>query len=313
MIAAIPILLALAVTPDGCHKIQSDTILARDIAAVIPAFSQVPADFNLGYISASGEPRILRGGDLQRIAKNQRVELDGLPDVCFARDTFIPQAAQLREAMLAELNSAGRNITGAKIEVLSWGQQPVPVGELVFPREGMQLPQSSSTQKEILWRGYARYGDGHQSPVWAKVRITATITRVVAVASIPLGKPIQLAQVRLESGEDSPFDETVASTLEDVVGYLPKSPLHAGSVIRKTQVEPAPDVARGDLVVVQVFAGGAYLRLEGRAETAGVKGSSILVRNLSSGKEFRAQVTGKNQATVGMPDGDTAKVQPQVQ
>jgi hypothetical protein len=36
MMMAISTLLALAVTPDGCHKIQSDMILARDVAAVIP-------------------------------------------------------------------------------------------------------------------------------------------------------------------------------------------------------------------------------------------------------------------------------------
>jgi len=175
----------------------------------------------------------------------------------------------------------------------------------------MQLPQGSGTQREVLWHGYVRYGDNHQFPVWAKVRITANITRVVAVASIPIGKPIQGNQVRLESCEDFPFDETVAATLDEVIGYLSKSSLHAGSVIRRTQIEPAPDVARGDLILVQVFAGGAYLRLEGRAESAGVKGSTILVRNLSSGKDFRAQVTGKNQATVGMAAGDPAEVQSQ--
>src|SRR5580658_8585052 len=101
MMMAIPALLALAVVPDGCHKIQSDIILARDVAAVVPAFAQVPGDFSLGFVLTSGEPRILRGSDLQRIAKNQRLELDGLPDVCFARATFVPQVEQLREAMLA--------------------------------------------------------------------------------------------------------------------------------------------------------------------------------------------------------------------
>ncbi len=138
----IPALLALALTPDGCHKIQSDMIFARDVAAVFPAFAQVPGDFPLGYLLTSGEPRILRGVDLQRIAKNQRLELDGIPDVCFARETFVPQAGQLREAMLAELNFAG-----AKIEVLSWSQHAAPAGELVFPRSGFSLPPGSAVPR----------------------------------------------------------------------------------------------------------------------------------------------------------------------
>lgn len=314
MMMAIPVLLGLAVTSDGCHKIQNDMILARDVAAVIPAFAQVPGDFNLGYIPASGEARILRGVDLQRIAKNQRVELDGLPDVCFARETFTPQPDQLRKAMLAELsnadpNSDGQTLAEPKIEILSWSTQQAPVGEIVFSRTGMQLPQGSGTQRDILWHGYVRYGDGHQFPVWAKVRITARITRVVTAASIPAGKPIQANQVRLEVVEDFPFDETLAANLDEVLGYLSKSSLRPGSIIRRTQVQPAPDVARGDLVIVEVLAAGAHLKLEGRAESAGAKGSIILVRNLSSGRDFRAQVTGKDQATVVMETGDIAKVQ----
>ncbi len=309
MMMAIPALLALAVIPEGCHLIQSDIVFARDVAAVVPAFAGVSGDFNLGYLPTSGEPRILRGADLQRIAKNQRLDLDGLPDVCFARETFVPQAGQFREAMLAELNSSEPNgaepkLTGLRIEMLSWSQQPAPVGEIVFPRDGMQLPQGMSTQRDILWHGYVRYGDNHQFPVWAKVRITATFTRVVTARSLPVGKPIQASQVRLESCEDFPFDETVARNLDEVVGYLSKRSLQAGSVIHKTQIEPAPDVARGDVIIVEVFADGAHLKLEGRAESAGVKGSTILVRNLWSGKDFPAQVTGKNQATVGVAAGD---------
>src|ERR1700733_925039 len=214
MMMAFPVLL-LAIASDGCNKIQSDMILARDVAAVVPAFAQIPGNFNLGYVLASGEPRILRGADLQRIAKNQKVDLDGLPDVCFARETFAPQPDQLRKAMLTELSGADPNLGGQvladpKIEILSWSTQLAPVGELVFPRAGMQLPQGSGTQRDVLWHGYVRYGDDHQFPVWAKVRITARITRVVAAANIPAGKPIQASQIRLETLEDFPFDETLA-------------------------------------------------------------------------------------------------------
>jgi flagella basal body P-ring formation protein FlgA len=313
MMMAIPAFLALAITSDGCHKIQSDMILARDVAAVVPAFARVPGNFNLGYLLTSGEPRILRGADLQRIAKNQKVELDGLPDVCFARETFSPQPDQLRKAMLVELSTAELNIGGQaladpKIEILSWSTQPAPMGELVFPRDGMQIPQGAGTQREVLWHGYVCYSEDRHFPVWAKVRITAKITRVVAAANISAGKPIQAHQVRLETVEDFPFDETVAQNLDEVVGYLSKSSLRSGSPIRRTQIERVPDVARGDLVIVEVLAGGARLRLEARAESAGVRGSTILVRNLSSGKDFRAQVTGKGQATVGMETGDVSKV-----
>jgi len=37
---------------------------------------------------------------------------------------------------------------------------------------------------------------------------------------------------------------------------------------------------------------------EGRAETNGVTGATILVKNLTSGKDFRARVTGKGKVSV---------------
>ncbi len=140
-----------------------------------------------------------------------------------------------------------------------------------------------------LWRG-------QEFAIWAKVRITATITRVVAAANIPVGKPIQANQLRLESREDFPLDETVARNLDEVVGYVSRSSLRAGSVIRRTQIERPPDVARGDLVDGAGLCGRRASEDGGPRGIRGAKGSTILVRNLSSGKDFRAQVTGKGQA-----------------
>ncbi len=112
---------------------------------------------------------------------------------------------------------------------------------------------------------------------------------VVAIANIPSGKPIQNNQVRLESCEDSLLDETTARNLEEVIGYVPKNVLRAYFPIRKTQLSPPPDVAKGELVDVQVFAGAAHLVVKAKAQSEGFKGSTILMRNLSSGKDFRAR------------------------
>jgi flagella basal body P-ring formation protein FlgA len=270
---------------------------------VAPGFGSVPGDFRIGFLPASGAARILHGIDLQRIARNQGVEVSDLPDVCFARRTFVPQPEDIRTAMRKTLADVA-GIATAKIEVLAASQHPAPVGELVFPRTGLQTP--SPTQTEAMWRGYVHHSEG-DFPVWARVRIVANLTRVVAVANIPIGKPIQKNQVRLESCEDSLLDESTARNLDEVVGYLPKSLLRAYIPIRKTQLALPPDIAKGDLVNVQVFAGAAHLIVKGRAETEGVKGATILVRNLSSGKDFRARVAGKNQVVVGDAVGDSVQ------
>jgi flagella basal body P-ring formation protein FlgA len=295
MMMALPLLFALSAPPQGCRAIQAEMILARDVAAAIPDFAQVPADFRLGYLPGSGAPRILHGVDLQRIAKNQGVKLAGLPDVCFSRQTFIPQPEDIRVAIRTTLADVP-GIAAARIEIGSSSQHPAPFGKLIFPRSGLQLP--SGTNAEALWRGFVRYAEG-DFPVWARVRILADRTRVVALANIPTGKVIQKSQVRLESCEDSLLDETTAHNLDEVIGFIPKSFLRAYLPIRKAQLAAPPDIAKGELVDVQVNSGAAHLVIQGKAQSEGIHGSTILIRNLSSGKDFPARVVGKNQAVVG--------------
>lgn len=291
MIMILPFFLAVSGLPEGCQSIDRDYLIAADV----PALTKLAGDINLGFLPSSGSPRILHGADLQRIAKNRGVELENLQDVCFVRKTFVPDAEQIRAAM-----RQGIDFPGAKIEIVSSTPHPIPFGELVFPRDGLQSPN--------LWNGYVRFGDDQRVTVWAKVRITAPLTRVIAVTNIAAGKPIQQSQVRLETVEDFPLDETIARNLVDVVGYLSKTSLRPLMPIRKAQLQNPPDVTRGDLVQVQVIDGAARLSLEGTAQSAGAKGSFIMIRNSSSGKDFRAQVTGKDQAIVSIHvDGGPAQ------
>lgn len=294
MIMAFPFLLALAAPPD-CHVIQNEMILARDVAAAVPGFAPVAGDFHLGYVSSTGAPRIFQGTDLQRIAKNQGVELRDLPDICFALRTFIPQPEDIRKAVRETLEDVP-GIATATVEISASSQHPAPFGKLVFPRAGM--PKASESQPEILWRGYVHHANG-DFPVWARVRIIAHMTRVVAIENIPSGKPIQKQQVRLETCDDFLLDEATARNLDEVIGYAPKSLMRAYLPIRKTQLAAVPDVAKGALVDVEVFAGAAHLVVKGKAQSDGFRGSTILMRNVASGKDFRARVAGKDQVVVG--------------
>src|SRR5580704_17184371 len=142
MIMTLTFLLAVSANPAECQIVDRDYVVAGDLVAAVPAFAQMPSDFSLGYLPTSGAARILHGIDLQRIAKNRGIAIDGLPDICFQRRTFVPSAEQIRKAMLDSLD-----INGAKIEIASSSQHPMPVGEVVFPREGFQLPQGGAVQE----------------------------------------------------------------------------------------------------------------------------------------------------------------------
>jgi flagellar basal body P-ring formation protein FlgA len=290
MTILIPFFLAATLPVTGCQAIDTESVVARDVAALIPAFAQLPADFLLGYVPSTGAQHVFRAEELERIAKNRGLDLHNLDDVCFERRMFIPDATQIRAAMEKTLAS-----DAAKIEILSSTQRAVPVGELIFPRTGVQI----SSNLEVNWQGYVRAGETARFPVSARARITTPMNRVVAATDLQSGKLIDKSQLRLETIDDSPFDESTVRAIDEAVGMLAKSTILNSKPIRKTQIERPMDVARGALVRVDVFEGAAHLSLEARAETAGMKGSFITVRNLSSGREFRAEVAGKDHVILG--------------
>jgi flagella basal body P-ring formation protein FlgA len=295
MTPLIPLLVSAGIVPAAappaiCRPIDNDAVLARDIAGLVPGFARLPGDFLIGYVGSSGAPRIFRAAELEGIAKNRGVDLTGLEDVCLERRTFVVPAASIVEAMRKTLGQSAVNI-----EILSSSQQTVPTGEVVFPRSGVQPPFGP----EVNWRGFVQAPKGATYPVAARARITVQTSRVIAATDLPAGKPIQKTQIRVESVLDSPFEDNFLSAAGDAVDLVPKSTIPKGATIRKSQVAPQMDVARGDMVRVDVSVGNTHLRLDARAETSGMKGSMVTVRNLTSGRDFQAQVAGKDQVTVG--------------
>jgi len=301
MIMAIPLLItavAQSVPPrmppsEDCLTVQDDRIYARDIAAAIPAFSAVAADFSLGYSPLPGARRIFKGAALQKLAWNQGVATDSLPDLCVERAMAALDSRELLDAM--------RNAwpdPQARIELRSWSPPLAPQGKVVFPRTGLQLPAASDVETEVRWRGYVLYGNNRRYNISAHARITISTTRVVALSDLSTGAPVREDQVRLESIDTFALDDRPARSLDEVVGFVPRTLIRAGAIVLRSQLGRAPEVARGDMVKVEVTAGAARLAFEGRAETDGVVGTTILVKNPSSGKDFRARVTGKGKVSV---------------
>ena len=184
------------------------------------------------------------------------------------------------------------------MELKSWSPKVVPAGKIVFPRTGLQLPTASDPQAEVVWRGYILYGDNRRFSIAARARITTSVTRVVAMEDLVVGQPIQENQVRLESFDSFALDERTVRNLDEVVGSVPKTRIRAGSTLLRTQLGRAPEVARGEMVQVEVTAGAAHLAFQGQAQANGITGASILVKNTASGKDFRARVTGKGKVSV---------------
>jgi len=304
-IMALPLLLAVvpqAAPPlDGCLPIQDDRIYARDVAAAVPAFASVAADFALGYAPAPGTRRVLKGEALGRLAHNQGVEADMLgavPDVCFERAMATLEDKQILEAMQSAWGIGNVASPDVRIELRSFSPQIAPQGKVVFPRTGLQPPAAFDPQADVLWRGYVLYGNNHRFSISARAHISTTTTRVVAEADLPMGNVVREDQVRLETVDTFALDDRPARNLDEVVGFVARTSIRSGATVLRSQLGRAPEVAKGDMVKVEVTAGGAHLLFEGRAETEGAEGKTILVKNLTSGKDFRARVTGKGKVSV---------------
>ncbi|HEY2842939.1 MAG TPA: flagellar basal body P-ring formation chaperone FlgA [Bryobacteraceae bacterium] len=303
---ALPVLLAAVVAevapaaprPDGCFPIQDDRIYARDVAAVIPAFAQVPADFVLGYTPAPGVRRVFKGAALEGLAMNQGVKTEAAPDLCFERAMATLEAGEILEALTSAWHEKHAGTPDVSVELRSWSPQIAPQGTVVFPPYGLQLPTASDAQGETVWRGYVIYGNNRRFGISARARIRTSTTRVVALEDLAAGEPVRQDQVRQETFDAYTQDDRPARRAEDVIGYVPTARIHTGATVLRSQLSRAPEVVRGDVVQVEVAAGGAHLALEGRAESNGVTGATILVKNLVSGKDFRARVTGKGKVNV---------------
>jgi flagella basal body P-ring formation protein FlgA len=196
-------------------------------------------------------------------------------------------AAAIREALQAPQ---------ARVDVLAMSKPPAPAGKVVFPLNAISTTGPGDPATPVTWNGYILYADSRRFNVWARVKVSATMTRVVAVEPVPADEAIAARQVRLEAYDDFPVPNGIARNLEEVVGRVSRHPLRAGLPVHLTDLSEPFQVHRGDLVQVKVISGAAQIELEARAETAGRQGDVISLRNLRSEKTFRARVEGKQKA-----------------
>jgi flagella basal body P-ring formation protein FlgA len=290
---------AAAVAMAGCLAVNagSDRILAGDLAPAFPAMSALAADTPVGFMPAPGVTRVFHVPELRMLAA--RFHLDAAPsgDICLQRPVFPLEPERLLEAMR-------RTLPEAKIELLDYSKQSAPQGEVEFPFGGLRPGATAA-----LWNGSVSYAGGRRFTIWAKVQVSVKARRVLAIGDLAAGRPIAAGQVMAAEHDEFPTSELFAASAEDVIGKWPRLAIRAGSAIRASQLEAAKEVARGDRVVVEVRNGAASLKIEGVALGPGAAGETILVRNPSSQKAFRARVEGKGTVSVDAspePAGHTA-------
>ena len=273
----------------GCLAVSaaSDHITLRDLTPAFPGLEAATPDEPVGLAPAPGVQRMFRLPELRRLAARMNITSDPKGELCFERPVTPLDPARLLEAMRKQLPQA-------EIEILEFSRLSVPEGELEFPLNGLrQMPSGG------LWSGSVRYAGGRRYAVWAKVKVMVIAPRVIAAEDLKPGQVIGASQVRVEMGEAFPAANVFVTALEQAAGRVLDRPVASGTALRSQWLETPKEVVRGDTVQVEVWSGGAHLRLPAVAEASGSTGQSIPVRNTDSKKRFWATVVGKGRVSVG--------------
>jgi len=285
---------ALAQTP--CLTVTGEQIRGSDVARAVPALAKISPNVPLAPAPPPGNTRVFYLSELQSIGARFSIRVVDAQEVCFRYATEDLNRDRVTEAMRKALR-----VPDARIELLETSAGPVPIGVIEFERENLGAPAAPGQRTPLPWRGDIVYAGNRRFPISAKVRISAPVSRLVAVEPLRPGVAIKPSQLRSEIVESFPLATNGVLSIEQIAGMTPLRPIAAGAEIRLDNLTRPNDVNRGDMVHVEVRIGAAHLALTGRAESAGHIGDTIAVRNPDSSKVFHAMVEAAGKVIVERP------------
>jgi flagella basal body P-ring formation protein FlgA len=287
--------------PSVCLAVHGESILAGDLAVANPVFASLDPQLIMGPSPMAGARRDYRSLELASLVRRHSLPSTALHEVCFEWPTQPLVVRLLAEAMARVLEC-----DAGAVEIIEQSRFPTPPGELVFAREDLvQVPGSGGRLQ--LWRGFVRYGTARRFPVWARVRIALPAVRIVALATLLAGQPIQEEQLERRVAADASVGGVFAVSVNEVAGRVAATRIEPGTAIRIADLKLKPDVAAGDEVQLEVRNGGMRVYGVARAEQSGRLGDTIPVTNLQSSAHFRARVEGKDRVSLTLQPRESRK------
>ena len=270
-----------------CVSVAGPDITDGDLAKAETVFTPADPSVRVGYAPVPGVQRLMHPAEAAQLLK--RLEITSaapLREACFER----PMAPLSIDAV----GTAMRKALGPepRLEISEISAFSVPAGELVFRLEDLGQPPVA------LWRGYVLYDGGKRFRVWARVKISVTARRLVALRDLKQGVPIELSQVAIQPIEESPQKPVTPLSLEHLEGSLPRHFIPANSPVWSDSIDPPFDITKGDRITVTVNSGLAKISIDAEAETSGRRGDPVALKNLESGKLFRARIDAPGQAAL---------------
>ncbi len=270
-----------------CGSVAGPRITAGDLAKAEPLPAPADPSAVVGYSPTPGIQRIMHAGEVRQLLAHFEIAPAGeLTDACFERPLSDLTATAVTAAMRQTLGPEPR------LEVTDLSGFRIPAGELIFPLEELGPPPIA------LWRGYVLYDGNKRFRVWAHVKIHTTVKRLIALEDLKPGAPIKLRQVAFQSVEEFPQKRTTPVSLDHLEGSLPRRFIPANSPVWSDSIDPPLDITKGDHVSVTVNSGLATISVDAEAVSSGRCGDPINLKNLESGKVFRARIDSPGQAVL---------------
>ena len=116
-----------------------------------------------------------------------------------------------------------------------------------------------------------------------------TTTVVFAKNNIPKGKVINADDLELKLSANRAAHGAYTD-LQDIIGHKAKRNITRDAVLKSRHLIVANDIDKDDDVLIVVGSGGLTISTYGQAMEDGQVGEMIMVKNLSSNKEFKAVV-----------------------
>ena len=287
------LILSMLAHSGPCEMISGDQITGADLARALPMFSMLPRDAVLAYSPAPGGRRVFASPELEGIAKKYGIAVPEGSKACFEWPLQPLDEGAVRAAIRESLA-----MPDARVEVLAMSRAQGPLGKLVFPLSGLSASTSIDPSTPVTWRGEVLYHSSHRFGVWARVRVAATMTRVVATELILPGSAVTAKQVRQETYDDFPLRNDIARSLDEVIGRVPRRAIRAELPVFRSDLMEPYQVQRGEIVQVTAISGATQLSMEAVAQSSGRQGDTISLKNERSGRTFQARIEGKDRALV---------------
>jgi flagella basal body P-ring formation protein FlgA len=198
---------------------------------------------------------------------------------------------EVAEQILAETpwNEADVEVDSINLRAYSSATDGFDSVRVTLPRP--ILRGGKVTVSVSLYRGGVEF-----KKFWASARVRLFKDVVVAINPLRKGNEIMEDDVELIRAEQR-GTQSIASSLEEVLGMTAKRPINPGDIIKRSYIVPMKLIKRGEVVTLKIETDKLKVSSQGKAMQNGARGDVISVRTLS-GKEIYGTVIGPGELRV---------------